>query len=102
MINPLFANWNEYFMAMARLVAKKSKDPSMQVGVVIVGPDHEVRSTGFNGFARGVNENYSSRWGRPAKYKWVEHAERNAIYNAARMGTPNGGVYCLHGEPSVH
>ena len=84
-------NWNEYFIAMARLVATKSKDESVKVGVVIVGPDHEIRSTGYNGFCRGVVENITSRWERPAKYKWVEHAERNAIYNAARMGTPTNG-----------
>ncbi len=83
--------WDEYFMEMARFVATKSKDHSVKVGMVIVGPDHEVRSTGYNGFARGVNETIESRWERPAKYQWVEHAERNAIYNAARMGTPTNG-----------
>lgn len=83
-----FPDWNSYFMAMARLVAKKSKDPSVQVGVVIVGPDNEVRSTGYNGFPRGVDESDPARWERPLKYDYVEHAERNAVYNAARMGTP--------------
>lgn len=84
-------DWNEYFMTLARLVATKSKDESVKVGAVIVGPDHEIRSTGYNGFCRGVNEAKPERWERPAKYKWVEHAERNAIYNAARMGTPLQG-----------
>jgi dCMP deaminase len=79
-------NWNEYFMAMARFVAQKSKDPSVKVGVVIVGPDNEVRSTGYNGFPRGIDDNDPNRWDRPAKYQWVEHAERNAVYNAARIG----------------
>jgi dCMP deaminase len=86
-------NWNEYFMTMARLVARKSKDQSVQVGVVIVGPDHEVRSTGYNGFCRGIDESDPARWERPSeenpdgpKYLFVEHAERNAIYNAARIG----------------
>lgn len=27
-----------------------------------------------------------ARYERPAKYRWTEHAERNAIYNAARHG----------------
>lgn len=79
-------NWNEYFMAMARFVAQKSKDQSVKVGVVIVGPDNEVRSTGYNGFPRGINETDPARWERPIKYQFVEHAERNAIYNAARSG----------------
>ena len=83
--------WDEYFMGMARFVATKSKDQSVKVGMVIVGPDHEVRSTGYNGFARGIDETDQSRWERPIKYQWVEHAERNAIYNAARMGTPTNG-----------
>jgi len=92
-------NWNEYFMALARLVATKSKDESVKVGVVIVGPDHEIRSTGYNGFCRGVNEHKAERWERPIKYKWVEHAERNAIYNAARMGTPTNGCIMYTGSP---
>ena len=85
-MNSYIGSWEEYFMGMARYVAQKSKDNSVKVGVVIVGPDNEVRSTGYNGFARGIDEHDTSRWERPAKYKWVEHGERNAIYNAARMG----------------
>lgn len=80
-------NWNEYFLKMALLVAEKSKDPSTKVGVVIVGPDNEIRSTGFNGFPRGVDDFLSIRYERPIKYLYTEHAERNAIYNAARIGT---------------
>ncbi len=94
-----FMDWSSYFMAMARLVAQKSKDQSVKVGAVIVGPDHEVRSTGYNGFARGVEESDSERWERPIKYEWVEHAERNAIYNAARMGTPLAGCTAYMESP---
>lgn len=93
-------NWNEYFMELARLVASKSKDQSVKVGVVIVGPDHEIRSSGYNGFPRGIDESDLKRWDRPIKYEWVEHAERNAIYNAARMGTPtNGCIMYLESPP---
>lgn len=49
-------HWAEYFIKMAELVAQKSKDPRTKVGLVVVGPDHEIRSTGFNGFPRGVRE----------------------------------------------
>ena len=84
-------NWNEYFMALARVVATKSKDPSVKVGCIIHGPDHGIRSTGYNGFPRGISEDIESRWERPGKYRWIEHAERNAIYNAARHGTPLAG-----------
>lgn len=71
---------------MAELVSTKSKDPSTKVGVVIVGADNEILSTGFNGFPRGVDETIPERWERPAKYMFIEHAERNAIHNAARNG----------------
>lgn len=75
-------NWDEYFVSLCVLIATKSKDQNRKVGVVIVGPDNEIRSTGFNGAPRGVQERHD----RPEKYFWTEHAERNAIYNAARCG----------------
>lgn len=82
--------WDLYFLEMATLIAKKSKDNSLCVGCVIVGPDKEVRSTGYNGFCRGVDYKLD-RMGRPDKYIWTEHAERNAVYNAARVGIPLKG-----------
>lgn len=142
-------SWHTYMRELAEHIATKSKDPSRQVGCVIIGPDYEIRSTGFNGFPRGVAEDVTvpaiahfpkefewnittrmvdvlcgcgkvlqieqedwergnqdehftgppmapetilnERWERPQKYDWVEHAERNAIYNAARMGIPLKG-----------
>lgn len=80
-------NWDIYFLKMAELIASKSKDRSTKVGAVIVGPDNEVLSTGYNGFPRGVDDDVDFRHERPLKYQWVEHAERNAIFNAARNGT---------------
>lgn len=79
-------NWDLFFIKMAQLVASKSKDRSTKVGVVIVGPDHEILSMGFNGFPRGVNDDVEARHERPAKYAYTEHAERNAMFNAARAG----------------
>lgn len=84
-------NWDDYFMGMAGFVATKSKDRSTKVGCVIVGPDNEVRTTGYNNFPRGVNDDAPERHERPEKYFWTEHAERNAIYAAARVGTPLKG-----------
>jgi dCMP deaminase len=89
MIEPLrpdVASWDKYFIDMARFVATKSKDRSTKVGCVIVGPDREIVSTGFNGFPRGIDDNVEERHERPAKYLWTEHSERNCIYNAARIG----------------
>lgn len=79
-------NWDQYFAEMCRTVASKSKDRSTKVGCVVVGPDHEIRSTGFNGFPRGVDDSREDWHQRPLKYRVTEHSERNAIYNAARCG----------------
>lgn len=79
-------SWDEYFLDMVKLIANKSKDRSTKVGCVIVGEENEVRSTGFNGFCRGIDDEKEDRHERPAKYLWSEHAERNSIYNAAKIG----------------
>lgn len=84
-------NWDEYFMSIARAVAQRSKDRSTKVGCVIVGPDHEIRSTGYNGFVRGMPDDNDALHERPEKYFWTEHAERNALYAAVRVGTPLAG-----------
>jgi dCMP deaminase len=84
--------WDEYFLRISELVAQKSKDRSKKVGAVIVGEGNEIRSTGFNGFPRGIDDDVDARHERPAKYMWTEHAERNAIFNAARNGTHTAGT----------
>lgn len=79
-------SWHELFMTMVYLVASKSKDERAHVGAVIVGPNKEVRSTGYNGFVRGLKDDVKKRQQKPEKFFWFEHAERNAIYNATLMG----------------
>ncbi len=79
-------DWDQYFMSGAYLAAMKSKDRSTKVGAVIVGPDNEQRSTGYNSPVRGIDDDREDIHERPKKYAFFEHAERNAIYNAARMG----------------
>ena len=94
-------NWDEYFYEMANLVATKSKDTSTQIGAVIVGPDNEIRSTGYNSFPKGLNDDLEERQERPEKYYWIEHAERNALYNAAKIGvsTKDCTMYLNCGVP---
>lgn len=94
-------NWTEYFLRIAEQVKLKSKDKSTQIGAVIVGKDKEIRSTGYNSFPRGLDDNKPERQERPEKYFYFEHAERNAIFNAARMGTPLDGttIYLTSGLP---
>jgi dCMP deaminase len=83
--------WDEYYLDICKVVAARSKDPHTQIGCVIAGPAHEIRSTGYNSLPRGIRDDVPERLERPTKYLWMEHAERNAIYNAARCGTPLEG-----------
>ncbi len=83
--------WVEYFQNLAHQIKLKSKDERTQIGAVIVGKDKEIVSTGYNSFPRGIDENIKERQERPEKYFWFEHAERNAIYNAARIGVSTKG-----------
>ena len=78
--------WHKRFMEVAELVSTWSKDPSTKVGAIVVGPDREIRSTGYNGLVRGVDDNKPERLERPTKYDFFEHAERNAVYNACLIG----------------
>lgn len=80
-------DWDSYFMRMAYMVASRSKDESTKFGAVIVTKDQSVVSVGYNSFPRGLNDNVKERQIRPDKYMYFEHAERNAIFNAARIGS---------------
>lgn len=76
----------EKLMIEAQNVAKESRDRRTKVGCIIVSADHHILSKGCNSFPRGVDEDIEERHLSPEKYYWTEHAERNAIYNAARSG----------------
>ncbi len=82
---------DEYGMHMAEAAAARSKDESTKLGSAIIGPAGEIRSTGYNSFPRGINDCVPERQVRPEKYKWFVHAEANAVFNAARVGTPTDG-----------
>jgi len=94
-------DWEQYFRNIAHQVKLKSKDKYTQIGAVIVGTDNEIVSTGYNSFPRGIDDDIESRQERPEKYYWFEHAERNAIYNAARIGvsTKDCTMYLTCGIP---
>ena len=82
-------SWDEYFMALAHLSAVRSKDPSTQVGAVIVDSNNRVVGLGYNGFPRGCDDNIFP-WEREGefldtKYADVVHAELNAILNANKL-----------------
>ena len=85
-------NWDEYFINIAEQVKLKSKDNNTKIGVVLVGKNNEIVSTGYNSFPRGINDDVVERQEKPEKYFWFEHAERNCIYNAARIGVSTMGT----------
>lgn len=90
------------FMDLAEFKAKLfSKDEAAQVCAIIIAPDSlQELSSGWNGIPRGVNESIKVRSERPTKYHWYEHAERNAIYNASRRGTPlEGSIMVVNRYP---
>ncbi len=78
--------WDQRFLHLAGHISDWSKDPSTKVGCVVVGSDREIRSTGFNGFPRGIEDSSERLDDRNQKYPLICHAEENAIMHAARVG----------------
>ena len=79
-----YISWDEYFMGIAMLAARRSKDPNTQVGACIVSQDNIIISTGYNGMPKGCSDDEFpwEREGVETKYPYVVHAELNAILNA--------------------
>ena len=80
------SKWDIRFIGLAQHISTWSKDPSTKVGCVVVGEDREIRSTGFNGFPRGIDDDEERLMDREKKYPLICHAEENAIMHAARIG----------------
>ncbi len=83
---PVSKKWDNRFLELAKHISEWSKDPSTKVGCVVVGEDREIRSTGFNGFPRGIEDDPTRLGDRDQKYPLICHAEENAIMHAARIG----------------
>lgn len=79
-----YISWDEYFMGVALLAARRSKDPNTQVGACIVSPENIILSTGYNGLPCCCSDDVFpwEREGAETKYPYVVHAELNAILNA--------------------
>ena len=90
-----YISWDEYFMGVAILASKRSKDPNTQVGACIVDQNNIILSTGYNGFPYGCSDDvYSwSRTGEDTKYSYVVHAELNAILNARGKNLSGAKIY---------
>ena len=92
-----YINWDEYFMGIAMLAARRSKDPNPQVGACIVSEDNIIISTGYNGMPKGCSDDIFP-WERDGqqdmtKYPYVVHAELNAILNANGRDLRGSRIY---------
>lgn len=92
-----YLSWDEYFMGVALLSAKRSKDPSTQVGACIVSPQNRIVSVGYNGLPFGCNDD-EFPWSREGdyldtKYPYVCHAELNAILNSSGQSLQDCSLY---------
>lgn len=74
--------WDNRFLDLAAHISTWSKDPHTKVGAVITNDKNHIVSVGYNGFPRGVADSEARYDNRDDKYKFVCHAERNAIDNA--------------------
>ena len=92
--------WDIRYMKLAEEVAKWSKDPSSQIGVVAIGSQGQVLSQGYNGFPRGIHDHIDRYTNREIKYDFIVHAEMNCIYNASFNGVSlKGSTIYVYGLP---
>ena len=75
-----YITWDEYFMGVAELSARRSKDPNTQVGACIVSSDNKILSMGYNGFPRGCSDE---------EFPWGKEHEKDDPYNAKYEDTPS-------------
>lgn len=90
-----YISWDEYFMGISLLAARRSKDPNTQVGACIVSPENVIISTGYNGMPKGCSDDEYpwERTGEDTKYPYVVHAELNAILNANGRNLQGSRIY---------
>jgi dCMP deaminase len=92
-----YISWDEYFMGVALLSAKRSKDPSTQVGACIVNEKNKIVGAGYNGLPIGCDDD-DFPWDKQGdflqtKYPFVCHAELNAILNNIGMDLKGCKIY---------
>ena len=93
-----YISWDDFFMGVAELASKRSKDPDTRCGAVIVDTQNRIVSVGYNGLPRGMDDapvpyffgytdfppnddNYCDPWKKPEKNEFSVHAEQNALFN---------------------
>ena len=90
-----YISWDEYFMGVAMLAARRSKDPNTQEGACIVSHQNIIITTGYNGMPKGCSDDEFpwEREGEQTKYPNVVHAELNAILNASGRDLRGSRLY---------
>ncbi|MDL2292124.1 dCMP deaminase family protein [Acholeplasma sp. OttesenSCG-928-E16] len=91
-----YISWDQYFMGVAMLSSKRSKDPNTQVGACIVNNDLRIVGIGYNGLPKGCSDD-KFPWDKvgtlsETKYPYVVHAEANAILNSTQS-LKNSTIY---------
>jgi dCMP deaminase len=93
-----YLSWDDYFLSMAFLTARRSKDPNTQVGACIVDNNKRIVGLGYNGFPTGCSDDVLP-WARQAdsilhtKYAYVCHAEVNSILNKGSANVQGAALY---------
>ena len=90
--------WKEYFISMAKLASTRSSDSQTKHGCVITDKENRVLGIGYNSFPKGMPDETLPNI-RPYKYKWMVHAERNALANCTHR--PEGGTAYITGPPCL-
>ncbi|MFN8245361.1 MAG: dCMP deaminase family protein [Ferruginibacter sp.] len=92
-----YISWDEYFMGVALLSARRSKDPNTQVGACIVNEKNKIVGAGYNGLPTGCSDD-DFPWEKQGdflqtKYPYICHAELNAILNNIGMDLTGCKIY---------
>lgn len=92
-----YISWDEYFMGVALLSARRSKDPNTQVGACIVNEKNKIVGAGYNGLPIGCDDD-DFPWEKQGeflqtKYPYICHAELNAILNNIGMDLKGCKIY---------
>tara|TARA_Y100001937_G_scaffold27190_1_gene39024 strand:- start:21137 stop:21598 length:462 start_codon:yes stop_codon:yes gene_type:complete len=95
--------WKSRYLDLAERISHWSKDPSTKVGCIVIGKDGQVLSQGFNGFPRKFSDDLELYVMRETKYRFIVHAEMNAIYHATLNGISlKNSVFFIHGLHVCH
>ena len=89
-VSRFLSHWDRRFLRIAEEVQSWSKDPSTKCGCVLV-KDRRILSTGYNGLPSNLSDSLTRYQDREFKLATIIHAEKNAIFNAAKNGSTTEG-----------